>query len=73
MRYVDYRDSIHAELRRIGTGLTWVQLQSRLDLPYDRPCPAWTRQLEKDIGLRRIKGSGRSLIWRLAKRGCAVS
>ncbi len=69
MRYVEYRDVIHAELRRNDAGLTWAQLQSRLGLPYDRPCPAWTAQLEKDIGLQRAKGSGRSLIWRVASRG----
>ena len=68
MRYVDYRDAIQAELRRNPAGLTWMQLQSRLGLPYDRPCPAWTRQLESDIGLRRTKGAGRSLIWHVSKK-----
>ena len=68
MRYVEYREAIGAELRRHSAGLTWAQLQSRLGLPYDRPCPTWTRQLENDIGLRRKKGSGRSLVWRLRER-----
>jgi hypothetical protein len=68
MRYVDFRDSIRGELEGSATGLTWVQLRSRLDLPYDRPCPAWTRLMEKEIGLRRIKGEGRSLVWQLEKR-----
>jgi hypothetical protein len=65
MRYADYRDAIHAELRRHAAGLTWTQLQSRLGLPYNRPCPTWTRQLESEIGLRRRKGDGRSLVWHL--------
>ena len=69
MRYVDYRDAIHAELRRNAAGLTWAELQSRLDLPYDRPCPTWTKQLENDIGLQRTKSNSRSLVWRVGKSG----
>jgi len=37
MRYVEYRDAIQSELQANLSGLTWAQLQSRLDLPYDRP------------------------------------
>jgi hypothetical protein len=69
MRYVEYRDAIKAELRRNSAGLTWAELQSRLGLPYDRPCPTWTRQLESEIGLQRKKGVGRSLVWHIGKRG----
>jgi hypothetical protein len=68
MRYVDFRDSIRRELQRNSAGLTWAQLQGRLHLPYDRPCPEWTKQLEQEIGLRRVKGNGRALIWKV--RGC---
>ena len=68
MRYADYRESIHRELRRNACGLTWAELQSKLDLPYDRPCPAWTKQLEQEIGLTRVKGAGRALIWKLGRR-----
>ena len=67
MRYLQYRDAIHAELQRNAAGLTWAQLRSRLGLPYDRPCPAWTKQLEKDIGLRRIKRDSRTLLWQVGK------
>ena len=62
MRYVDYRDSIRRELRRREAGLTWGELKSRLHLPYDRPCPTWTAQLEKDIGLVRTRGRGRARV-----------
>jgi hypothetical protein len=68
MRYTDFRDSIHTELRRLSSGLTWAQLQQRLDLPYDRPCPEWTQRLEREIGLSRVKGEGRALIWKIARR-----
>jgi len=67
MRYTDFRDSIATALRKSPTGLTWTQLQSKLKLPYDRPCPAWTTQLEKEIGLSRVKRDGRALVWMI---GC---
>ncbi len=63
MRYTDFRDTIARELRRTARGLTWSQLKTRLRLPFDRPCPEWTKQLETEIGLTRIKGDGRSLLW----------
>ena len=65
MRYIEFRDSIRRALRQSSNGLTWSQLQRRLSLPYDRPCPEWTRLLEQEIGLSGIKGDGRALIWRL--------
>jgi hypothetical protein len=67
MRYVEFRDAIEKELRRRPEGLTWRQLQERLSLPYDRPCSAWTKQLEQEIGLSRMKSAGRALLWRVAK------
>jgi hypothetical protein len=63
MRYVEFRDVIRKELRRHPEGLTWRQLQERLALPYDRPCPTWVTQLEQEIRLRRRKGTGRALVW----------
>lgn len=65
MRYIDFRDAILKELCRRPDGLTWVQLRQRLALPYDRPCPEWTKRLEQEIGLSRGKGIGRALVWRL--------
>ena len=66
MKYVEFREAIQKELRQMPDGLTWVDLRERLGLPYDRPCPTWTRQLEKEIGLSRVKGRTRSLVWRVA-------
>ncbi len=65
MRYVEFRDTIAGELRTTPEGLTWVELRDRLELPYDRPCPTWTRQLEEEIGLMRVKGDGRALLWKV--------
>ena len=67
MKYIDYRNSVHNELRRHAAGRTWAELQRRLGLPYERPCPAWTKQLETDIGLVRVKGAGRALVWKVSR------
>ena len=63
MKYLEFKQRIEAELRRNPAGLTWNEIRDRLDLPYDRPCPTWLKQLEDDIRLSRAKGSGRALVW----------
>jgi hypothetical protein len=67
MRYVDFKNAIHRALRRNAAGLTWAQLQQKLNLPYNRPCPAWTKQLEQEIGLSRVAGAGRALVWKIGR------
>jgi len=63
MTYAAYKLAIAGELKRHRAGKTWSELQSRLKLPYDRPCAEWTRKLESEIGLVREKGQGRALVW----------
>ncbi len=58
MRYTEFREAIRSELLKQREGLTWKELKERKQLPYDRPCGTWTRWLEKEIGLRRIKKEG---------------
>lgn len=65
MTYLDFRDAIRKTLGRHRAGLTWPELRRTARLPYDRPCPEWTARLESEIGLRRNKGEGRSLVWSL--------
>jgi hypothetical protein len=65
MRYIEFKDAVRRELQRNPEGLTWIELQQRLALPYDRPCPTWTNKLEEEIGLSRTKGSGRAFLWRV--------
>ena len=65
MRYVDLRDIIRKELRKNPAGLTWAELKERLDLPYERPCPTWVEYMEREIGLSRVKGSGRAYVWKV--------
>jgi hypothetical protein len=67
MRYTTFRDTIERTLRQHPDGLTWAQLRERYRLPYDRPCPTWIKQLERDMGLVRVKGSGRALVWKVVE------
>jgi hypothetical protein len=68
MRYTEFRDAIQRELLRHPDGRTWAELRDHLALPYDRPCPAWTGVLERELGLVRVKGAGRALVWKLGRR-----
>ena len=65
MRYIDFKSAIQQHLLRNRSGATWPELRDTLSLPYDRPCPEWTRRLEMETGLVRRKGPGRSLVWGL--------
>jgi hypothetical protein len=71
VRYVEFRDAIDGELRRNPLGLTWAELRKRLALPYARACPEWTGRLEREVGLVRVKGAGRALVWRVKARSGA--
>lgn len=65
MQYVEFKSAIQKHLRGRRQGATWVELRETLALPYDRPCPEWTKRLEQEIGLVRRKGAGRALVWGL--------
>jgi hypothetical protein len=66
MRYEEFRSAIQQELGVERDGLTWVELRERCGLPYERPCPTWTKRLEDEIGLtrRKISGAGPAFIWK---------
>lgn len=66
MRYTEFKTVIQKHLQRNRHGATWNELREKLSLPYDRPCPEWTRRLEEEIGLTRNKTSGRALIWQVS-------
>jgi len=65
MRYVDFRDAIEKALKKHPAGMTWPELRDGCRLPYKSPCQTWVHQLECDIGLFRVKGPGRALIWKV--------
>ncbi len=65
MQYTEFKAAIQQHLKWKRQGATWVELRETLALPYERPCPEWTRRLEEEIGLIRRKGTGRALVWEL--------
>jgi hypothetical protein len=65
MRYVEFRDLILKELKRNPKGFTWIELRDRLNLPYEKACQTWIYQLEEEIGLHRVIGEGRALVWKV--------
>ena len=65
MTYVTFKHSIYSKLRKNSRDMTWTELKTALDLPYERPCPEWVNRLEKEIGLVRRKGAGRAFVWQV--------
>jgi hypothetical protein len=65
MKFIEFQAVILFELKENPAGFTWKQLKVRLDLPYNNPCPTWVKKLEEEIGLQRVKGKGRALVWKL--------
>jgi hypothetical protein len=65
MTYPEFKTTLQGHLTAYPSGATWQELRETLKLPYDRPCPEWTKRLEKEIGLVRRKGQGRGLCWTL--------
>ena len=65
MTYEEFKQIIKEELTKEPTGLTWSQIRERRPELYQRfPANQWVRQMEKDIGLVRLKKAGK-VIWRL--------
>lgn len=60
MRYTEFRDAIRQALLAHPEGLTWPQLKTSLNLPYERPCPNWVGRLGKEIALTRKGRPGTS-------------
>jgi hypothetical protein len=65
MRYVEFRNAIEEELLQSDAGLTWAELKERLNLPYKQPCPEWVKRMEEEVGLSRVRGTGRAYVWRI--------
>jgi hypothetical protein len=65
MRYTEFQGLIRDELLEHPDGMTWRELKSRLDLPYDRPCQTWIGRMEQEIGLSRGREGGRAFIWKV--------
>jgi|CXWL01.1.fsa_nt_gi bifunctional DNA-binding transcriptional regulator/antitoxin component of YhaV-PrlF toxin-antitoxin module len=65
MTYEEFRDKIHSVLEHKDNGLTWTEIRSILGLEQVVPNNKWVRQMEKDIGLKRIRDM-HGVIWRVS-------
>ena len=64
MSYEEFKEKIRTTLQYNDNGMTWTELKNELKLDQVVPNNKWVRQMEKDIGLIRIKDI-RGIVWRL--------
>ncbi len=65
MKYMEFKEEIERYLQQHPAGAVWLELKDQLKFTYKIPCPEWTRRLENEIDLERVKGPGRALVWRI--------
>jgi hypothetical protein len=63
MTYAEFRDKIK-EILEYKDGMTWTEIRSKLGLEQVVPNNKWVTQMQKDIGLIRLKDS-KKILWRL--------
>ena len=63
MTYPEFRDKIKGALEHKDNGMTWTELKESLELEQVVPNNRWVRQLEKDIGLKRVRDT-KGVVWR---------
>jgi hypothetical protein len=64
MSYDEFRNKIQKALQYNDNGMTWTELRNHLELEQVVPNNKWVRQMEKDVGLVRIKDI-RGIVWRI--------
>jgi hypothetical protein len=65
MSYEDFRQKVRDTLQYSDKGMTWTEIRSKLKLDQVVPNNKWVRQMEKDIGLMRVKRSDGIIVWRV--------
>ena len=65
MPYPEFRDKVKQTLQYSDNGMTWTQIREKLKLDQVVPNNKWVRQMEKDIGLMRVKRSDGVVVWRV--------
>jgi hypothetical protein len=71
MPYETFRSKVVDLLRDNKTGLTWAEIQEKLNLPQVVPNNKWVNRLEKETGLNRRKYGG-DTYWYLSEKGVTV-
>jgi hypothetical protein len=62
--YEEFRDLIKKALEYSDSGMTWTELRDHLKFAQIVPNNKWVRQMEKEIGLMRLKHP-RGIVWRV--------
>jgi antitoxin component of MazEF toxin-antitoxin module len=65
MPYPEFKEKIRQTLQ-YSDGMTWSQIREKLKLDQVVPNNKWVRQMEKDIGLMRVKRSDGVVVWRVS-------
>jgi hypothetical protein len=65
MPYPEFRDKVKSTLQFKDAGMTWTEIRNSLKLDQVVPNNKWVRQMEKDIGLMRVKRSDGVIVWRV--------
>lgn len=65
LTYEQFRDKVKQALQYKDEGMTWTQIREKLGLDQVVPNNKWVRQMEKDIGLLRVKGRDNQITWRI--------
>ncbi|PIY89114.1 MAG: hypothetical protein COY74_06745, partial [Nitrosopumilales archaeon CG_4_10_14_0_8_um_filter_34_8] len=60
----EFREKIQNALKYRDDGMTWTELRDQLELEQIVPNNKWVRQLEKDIGLKRLREM-KGVVWRV--------
>ena len=67
LTYAQFRDQVKKTLEYQDNGMTWSQIREKLGLDQVVPNNKWVRQLEKDIGLERVKQNDNVILWRTSR------
>jgi antitoxin component of MazEF toxin-antitoxin module len=65
LTYQEFRDKVRQTIQYSDNGMTWTQIREKLKLDQVVPNNKWVRQMEKDIGLMRVKRSDGVIVWRV--------
>ena len=65
LTYQEFRDKVRQTIQYSDKGMTWTQIREKLKLDQVVPNNKWVRQMEKDIGLMRVKRSDGVIVWRV--------
>ena len=60
--YELFKKKVYGKLRSYKNGLTWTEIREKTGLPQKVPYNAWTKRLEKEINLQRVKDA-RGVVW----------